>query len=422
MKYCLRCCYPENARPAIIIDEEGVCSGCRTFEDRPQVDWDEKRNQLQEILDHYKKLAEKNNANWDCIIPVSGGKDSTYVVYLMTQIYKMKPLLVTYNHSFNSKRGIRNLTNIVEKFGCDLLRYSTNPKTAKKLSRYMLKKVGDITWHHHAGLMTFPMQTAARYKIPLVMWGEHGEGFLLGMHNLDDNVEYTKKHRQEHLMRGFEPEDILNDPKNKEITRTDLAPFFYPSDDEINSVGVRGIFTSNFDPWNQSEHTEKMIKEYGFETFQNPEHTFNLYASIDDHAERTHNYLRYLKFGHTRCTDHASLEIRHQRMTREEGISMIEKYEYLKRPKNVDVILKFLDLSEEEFVTSVDHLRDKEIWEKKSNGEWKLLDWIGNHIDDPGVEEVRLPIKEKWRFLKTPINTTTRETENTGDDEELIYL
>ena len=112
---------------------------------------------------------------------------------------------------------------------------------------YMLKKVGDITWHHHAGLMTFPMQTAAKYRIPLVIWGEHGEGFLLGMHNLDDNVEYTKKHRQEHLMRGFEPEDILDDPENKDITRTDLAPFFYPSDDEINSVGVRGIFTSNFD-------------------------------------------------------------------------------------------------------------------------------------------------------------------------------
>ena len=165
-----------------------------------------------------------------------------------------------------------------------------------------------------------------------------------------------------------------------------------------------------------------MIKEYNFETFQNPEHTFNLYASIDDHAERTHNYLRYLKFGHTRCTDHASLEIRHQRMTREEGISMIEKYEHLKRPKNVDVILKFLELSEEEFVESVDHLRDKEIWEKKSNGQWELLDWIGNHIDDPGVDQVRLPIKEKWRFMKTPIKTATRETENIGDDEELIYL
>ena len=101
---------------------------------------------------------------------------------------------------------------------------------------------------------------------------------------------------------------------------------------------------------------------------------------------------------------------------------MIEKYEHMKRPKNVDVILKFLELSEKEFVSSVDHLRDKEIWEKKTNGEWELLDWIGNHIDDPGVDEVRLPIKEKWRFLKTPINTATRETQNTGDDEELIYL
>ena len=147
---------------------------------------------------------------------------------------------------------MKNLSNLIEKFGCDLLRYTTNPKTARKLSLYMLSKVGDITWHYHAGIMTFPIQTAVRYKIPLLIWGEHGEAFLHGMHNLDDNVEFTKKHRQEHLMRGFEPEDILDDPENKDITRTDLAPFFYPSDEEIDSVGVRGIYLSNYDEWNET--------------------------------------------------------------------------------------------------------------------------------------------------------------------------
>ena len=423
MRYCLRCCFPENSKPYIIFDEEGICSGCRTFEQRQKINWSEKQKEFKEILDVYKEKAQKSGALFDCIIPVSGGKDSHYQVYMITQVFKMKPLLVAYNHGYNSRLGIRNLNNLTEKFGCDILRYNTNPKTAKKLSLYMLSKVGDITWHHHAGIFTFPIQTAVKYKIPLVVWGEHGEAFLRGMHNLDDKVEFTKKHRQEHSMRGFEPEDILDEPQNKDITKEDLAPFFYPTDEEIESVGVRGVYLGNYDPWNQRENAEMMIKKYGFETFQSREDTFNLHSSIDDFFEVTHNYLKYLKFGYGRCTDHASLEIRWQGMAREEGIEMIKKYEYQKRPKNLDVFLKFAGISEKEFEDRIDHLRDPSIWEKDSNGKWNQLDWVGNHIWDKGVEDARLPLKEKWSYIrsehkKPPHDNTTPEQEI----EELQYL
>jgi len=423
MRYCLRCCFPENSKPYIIFDEQGICSGCRTFEQRQKINWSEKQTEFKEILDAYKEKAQKNGASFDCIIPVSGGKDSHYQVYMITQVFKMKPLLVAYNHGYNSRLGLRNLNNLTEKFGCDILRYNTNPKTAKKLSLYMLSKVGDVTWHHHAGIFTFPIQTAVKYKIPLVVWGEHGEAFLRGMHNLDDKVEFTKKQRQEHSMRGFEPEDILDEPENKDITKEDLAPFFYPTDEEIESVGVRGVYLGNYDPWNQRENAEMMIKKYGFETFQSREDTFNLHSSIDDFFEVTHNYLKYLKFGYGRCTDHASLEIRWQGMAREEGIEMIKKYEYQKRPKNLDVFLKFAGISEKEFEDRIDHLRDPSIWEKDSNGKWDQLDWVGNHIWDKGVEDARLPLKEKWSYIrsehkKPPHDNTTPEQEI----EELQYL
>jgi len=423
MRYCLRCCFPENSKPYIIFDEKGICSGCKTFEQRQKINWSEKQKEFKEILDAYKEKTKKNGALFDCIIPVSGGKDSHYQVYMITQVFKMKPLLVAYNHGYNSRLGLRNLNNLTEKFGCDILRYNTNPKTAKKLSLYMLSKVGDITWHHHAGIFTFPIQTAVKYKIPLVVWGEHGEAFLRGMHNLDDKVEFTKKHRQEHSMRGFEPEDILDEPQNKDITKEDLAPFFYPTDEEIESVGVRGVYLGNYDPWNQRENAEMMIKKYGFETFQSREDTFNLHSSIDDFFEVTHNYLKYLKFGYGRCTDHASLEIRWQGMAREEGIEMIKKYEYQKRPKNLDVFLKFAGISEKEFEDRIDHLRDPSIWEKDSNGKWHQLDWIGNHIWDKGVEDARLSLKEKWGFIKSahkkpPHDNTTPEQEL----EQLQYL
>ena len=423
MRYCLRCCYPENSKPVIIFDEQGICSGCSTYEKRQseKVDWKAKEQELRELLNSYKEKARKNNAPFDCIIPVSGGKDSHYQVYTITQIYKMNPLLVTYNHGYNTKVGIKNLTNIVEKFGCDLLRYSSNPQTIKKLSRYMLSKVGDMNWHYHAGIMTFPIQSAVRYKIPLIVWGEHGESLLHGMHNLEDKVEFTKKNRQEHLMRGFEPEDILDDPENKELTRTDLAPFFYPSNDEIDSVGVRGIYLWNYTKWNHMENVKMLIEKYGFQTFQSRQTTFNLYEKIDDFFQDTHNYLKYLKFGYSRCTDHASMEIRNQRMTREEGIEMIKKYEHHVRPKNLDVFLKFAGLTEKQFLDSVDHLRDPDIWEKDGKGEYHLKDWIGNHIWDKGIEDARLPIKEKWYPLKSPEYKLTRNS-NLDDSEELIFL
>jgi N-acetyl sugar amidotransferase len=412
MRYCLRCCYPENTKPAIIFDDDGICSGCRAFEDRTdtQVDWVEREKEFSNILEEYKIKARSNGAKYDCIVPISGGKDSHFQVYILTQKYNIKPLLVTYNHSYNTEVGIRNLNNIVEQFDCDLIRYTTNPNTARKISKYMLQKVGDVTWHYHAGVHTFPIQVAVQYKIPLIVWGEHGMGFLFGMHNLDDKVEFTKKHRQEHMMRGFEPEDILDDPNNDNITETDLAPFYYPSDEELAPLGIRGIYLGNYTKWDQYENTKLLIEKYGFETFQERQTTFNLYEKVEDFFQDTHNYLKYLKFGYSRCTDHASIEIRHQKMTREEGIEMIRKHEYNIKPENLNFFLKFAQISEKEFLDSVEHLRDPDIWKKNSNGEWELLDWIGNHIDDEGVKDAKLPIKEKWVSLKSQPKINNRIT------------
>ena len=180
MRYCQRCCYPENAQPSIIFDEHGVCSGCRVVESRPSIDWAERERWLVELLDEYKAKAKAAKNPYDCIIPVSGGKDSHYQAYLMKVKYGMNPLLVTYNHLFNTKVGLRNLENMFSKFSCDLIRFSSNPDSVRKIARYMLEKVGDVTWHYHAGIMTFPIQIAVKYRIPLMIWGEEGFSELTG--------------------------------------------------------------------------------------------------------------------------------------------------------------------------------------------------------------------------------------------------
>jgi N-acetyl sugar amidotransferase len=427
MKYCLRCCYPENARPTITFDEHGVCSGCRVIESRLEIDWSEREGWLRELLEEHKARAREEGNVYDCIIPVSGGKDSHFQTYLMKEVYGMNPLLVTYNHIFNTKLGIRNLSNMVKQFSCDLIRFTSNPDSVRKISKYMLKTVGDVTWHYHAGIMTFPIQTAVKYKIPLMIWGEEGFSELTGMFNQDDMVEFTKKKRQEHDMRGFEPENLLGRPDSG-LSERDLAPFFYPPDEEIEELDLRGIYLSNFVKWNAKKQTEKMIRDYGFETAQKRDRTFNLYDKLDDiHANGVHDYLKYLKFGYGRATDDASTEIRNQRMAREEGIEMVMKYDHV-RPSDLDLYLDFIGMTEDEFEAYIEPMRDDRIWEKVEDGKYRAMDNIGNHINDPGIDDVRLPLdKDRTGFVCSnrsgyPRDDHILEDENLNKQSEYVIL
>ena len=188
MKYCSRCLYPENAKPTIIFDEEGVCSGCRYHENRKflEIGWDERQEMLNSIFSKAKKEAKKRGNSHDCIVPVSGGKDSHYQVWLLKEKFNMNPLLVSYNHGFNAPSGNRNLRNLVERSDCDLVRYTSSKESVRKLSRLMLEKVGDLTWHYHAGIQTIPFQIAVARDIPLIVWGEHGFGELTGVVSIND--------------------------------------------------------------------------------------------------------------------------------------------------------------------------------------------------------------------------------------------
>ena len=394
MDYCKRCVYPANSRPGIVFDDDGVCSGCRLAESRPGIDWATREPLLREILGEHKARQREKGNPYDCIIPVSGGKDSTFQVWLLRNKYGMNPLLVTYNHTFNTALGVRNLTNLIKQLDCNLIRFTTAPGAAIRIAKYMLAKVGDVTWHYHAGIMTFPIRTAVQYDVPLIVWGEHGFSELVGMHNYDDFVEFTKKKRQEHDMRGFEPEDLLEEP-DCPLSRYDLAPFFYPSDEQIEQVGIRGIYLSNFMEWDGRQHAELMIEQVGFETAQSRERTFNLYDKLDDiHANGLHDYLKFLKFGYGRCTDEVSFEIRRQRMTREEGIDLVAQYDHV-RPSDTDIFLREAEMSETEFLDTIEDLRDPSIWIKDNTGNWLATDSVVDHRDDPGVNEARLPVQQK---------------------------
>lgn len=390
MEYCARCVYPANAKPTIIFDEQGICSGCRYHESRLRIDWKAREKMLREILLMHKMRAKDMNNPYDCIIPVSGGKDSHFQVYLMKVVYGMNPLLVTYNHCFNTALGIRNLNNLVKQFGCDLIRVTANPHSVRKISRYMLKKVGDVTWHYHAGIRTVPFQVAVRYKIPLLVWGEYGFAELTGIVTLDDMIEFTKWSRQEHDMRGWEAEDLINE--ESEITRGDIFPYVYPSDEEIEELDVRGIFLSNFYYWDAFGHAKMVHERFDFGLFEGPrERTFIMHGKVDDHANDVHDYLKYLKFGYGRTTDDASMEVRHGRLKREEAIELVKQYDHV-CPRTLKTYLKFFEITEEQFYGWVEPMRDLKVWQKDDQGRWSVKDSVAQHVHDPKVEKARVQL------------------------------
>ncbi|OGR23738.1 MAG: N-acetyl sugar amidotransferase [Desulfobacterales bacterium RIFOXYA12_FULL_46_15] len=397
MRYCARCFYPENAKPTIIFDEEGVCSGCRYHESRGklEIDWSKREKMFDRIVDQAGKMRKARGNSHDCIIPVSGGKDSHFQVWLLKKKYGLNPLLVTFNHAYNSPAGLRNLENLVERSGCDHVRYTAGLDSVRRVSRYMLETVGDLTWHYHAGIRTFPFQVAVQYNIPLIVWGEHGFAELTGIVSLEDFVEFTCWTRKEHDMRGYEPADLIG---KGGITLGDVLPYIYPDDEKIEKCEVKGIYLSNFFNWDAKPQAEFMIKEWGFSPVSyERERTFNLYAKIEDHANDVHDYLKYLKFGYGRATDDASMEVRHGRMTREQGLSMIQRYDG-RPPSSLETYCDFLGLGPETFYQLVDPMRDPLIWQKDKTGEWTPMDAVFGHETGPDEETQRVRQAEDRTF------------------------
>ena len=320
MERCKKCIYPSTTKPYILFDDKGICGGCRVSEEKEKIDWTERAGMLKDLVAPYKK-----ETGYDCIVPISGGKDSHYQVHYVKEILGLHPLVVTFNHLDNSKTGIANLENMISKLGVDLVRFTPNPQTVKKTCRHAIELMADPFWHEHAGIMSVPTQMAVKYDIPLIIWGEQGYLDLVGMFSHNDFVEMNKKTRQEHMMRGYEPEDFVKD--NKEgLTIRDLEFTQYPSDEILEEKGIRGIYLGNYINWKPIEQTKLMIEKYGFMT-DRKERTFNIYENAECYFNDTvHDYMKYLKFGYNRCVDHASQLIRAGLINRDEGAYLANLY------------------------------------------------------------------------------------------------
>ena len=375
MRYCKKCLYPDT-KPQIIFNDEGICSACVNHEKKEIIDWNEKRHEFEEILDKYKS---KNKTNYDCIIPVSGGKDSHYQTYVIKKEFGLNPLVINFHPHDQTELGKKNLENL-KKIGVDCIEFSPNPEVYLKLARFGLKELGDFQWPEHLGIFTIPVQMAVKFNIPLIIWGEnpqleYGQPTDVNKDTILDR-EWNEKNGG-YFLDKIKPKDMVK----YGFQLDELRPYIYPTDEEIRRVGVTGVFLGSYLKWDIFKQLD-IVKKIGFkESADKKEGTYDGWENLDVYFTVFHDYFKFLKYGFGRATDHASIEIRYGRITREEGLELVKKNEGKIPRQYLKQFLEFADISMDEFL---------EICAKFTNKKIFKVDDQQNIIQDENGEVTKL--------------------------------
>jgi len=366
MKYCKRCLFPDT-KPDIYFDEHGICDACRTAEKKHNheegIDWKAREKEFKDLIEKYRC---KDGSKYDCIVPVSGGKDSTFQVYCMKVIHKMNPLAVTFDQFDQTPTGLYNL-EVLKKIGVDHIHFTMNPNIVKKLVKKGFEIVGDPYWINHVGIFTVPAKVAVAYNIPLLIWGENSQMEYGGPAADRERKVLDKRWRQEFSgMRGFREEDMVDD----EISMADLKPLVYPSDEEVKKTGLTGLFYGYFFKWNAIEHVE-LVKKLGWKELPEAwKGSWIKWENCDMKYEGIREHLKWIKYGYGRTTDQVNIFIRNGSMTREEGLKIVKerdgKLEFKKE------FCDYIGISEDEFDRIRDTFVNTDIFKKDKNGEWVL--------------------------------------------------
>lgn len=365
MVWCRNCVYPVISATPMSLDADGVCMGCRMAEiynGIGEAEWKRREGILFDILDSNRC---RDGTRHDCVVPVSGGKDSYFQVHYVKNVLGLNPLLVTYYGNNYTEVGQRNLLRMKDAFEVDHIIVQPSVGLLRKLNRLGFLAMGDMNWHNHVGIATVPMRTAVQQDIPVVVWGEHGYADICGQYSNEDFFEWTYRNRREHMARGFEWNYFVG---MDGITAQDMACYRYPSDESLFHHGLRGVYLANFVHWDANDHIKLVREKYGFEISDQPfERTYRLMSNLDDmHENGVHDYLKFIKFGYGRCTDHASKDIRAGELSRGQAIELVRKHDHIK-PKDLARWLDYVDMREDEFDRISDTFRDPRVWARRGD-------------------------------------------------------
>ena len=356
IEYCSVCVMPDTRPDTTIIN--GKCSACRSYDARDDIDWNKRKEEFLKITGQYRS----KSSNWDCIVPVSGGKDSTYQVIKILQL-GLNPLCVCATTCDLSDLGRYNLENL-RNLGVDLIEVSTNPRVRSKLNRIGLEMVGDISWPEHVSIFTIPVQIAVKFAIPLIIWGENSQNEFGGPAAKAENNVLDRAWLEEFGgLLGLRVSDLN---LYHDISDRDLSLYTYPSDEQLKSVGVTGLFLGHYFPWDGLSNA-LIAGAHGFKNYGGiVEGTLLPYENLDNYYHGIHDYFKFLKFGFGRATDHACLLVRRGRLDRQTALQLVRKHDgkyprtYL--GKNLDTILEKIKMTNAEFDEICDQFTNREIF------------------------------------------------------------
>jgi N-acetyl sugar amidotransferase len=339
---CARCLLLET-HDTIVFDAEGVCNVCRNIEHkREKVDWVAREREFAGILEEYR-----GKHAYDCIVPFSGGKDSTFTLWALVKRYGLKPLVVCFDHGFMRPTVLANTERAVRNLGVDFLKFRASWKVVKKLMVESLRRKGDFCWHCHTGIFSFPMQMALRFQVPLVIWGQPNTEYN-AYFRLDEPEIVDEKRFNRYINLGITAEDMVG-MLDGEVTLRDLESFRYPPREALRALGYRSICMGTYVPWDVKEQTRIIERELGWRGDQvEGVPGAQSYEKIECFVQGVRDYLRFIKRGMGRTNHLACIDIRDGRLSRDEGLKLIAEHDG-KRPASLDAFLEVTGLTEAEF-------------------------------------------------------------------------
>lgn len=351
MIYCTRCCLPDTTE-GIAFDEMGICKACRASEEKMRIDWTVRAAALETLLTEAKATA---GDNYDCLVPISGGKDSAWQLHVLTKVYGMRPLAVTFSHNWFSATGWANLWNVIERLDVDHIMYTPKRSLVNRLARASLPLIGDSCWHCHAGVMAFPLQIAVKLSIRLMVYGESPAEFsgrdTFGAQEfrMTSACSVAEIHMAGSVRTG--PDAVVG----ADISKAELAMFYPPSKVDLETAGIRAIYLGDYMFWDHEKQVEFLVDEYGWQE-DVVEGSYKRYKSVECRMPGVHDYSKYLKRGYGRGTDFASQDVRAGLMTREDGMALAAKVDG-ERPGALDEYLRTTGYDEAEFAAILAGMR-----------------------------------------------------------------
>jgi N-acetyl sugar amidotransferase len=351
--YCRECILPDT-RPGVALDAEGVCNGCRNARAKRAIDWAGRSRELDSVVQE----ARSRSGEWDCVIPVSGGKDSFWQVASCLE-RGLRPLCVTYVYPGQTELGRRNLRSLIA-MGVDHLELRLDPVVERALVRKAFQKTAISGLVTHMAIYTMPIRVALERGIPLVVYGENS-AFEYGSEEAGlDGADVTRQWLKRFgVTAGTTAEDWVDET----LTRADLEPLVLPQD-ALEDRDLRVIFLGHYLPWDPQTSREVAVN-HGFSARPEGARVGHYdFVNIDDDMIGAHHYPKWHKFGITRSWDTLSMEIRAGRMTRDEAIDALRAKGDETPWADIESFCAYTGMTVADYLATVERFRHPDLWSR----------------------------------------------------------